>query len=106
MCGLILLGNASTGRVSFVLQRSAIFDEGTEQPPIILDVGIHGAGDAIRVEMIRLRFIKLLVPWVVYKKGVGCGGTSNRDAVHGICLVFEAFGVSILGGVKVVNREQ
>ena len=57
--------------------------QGNRTTPIIIDVGVHQAGDAIGVETIRLWFMKLLIPGVVYSKGIGRGGAPNCYVIHG-----------------------
>ena len=48
--------------------------------------------------------MKLLVPVIVPKNGIGCGRMPNGNTIHGICLVLGAGVVAVFHGVKVTDR--
>ena len=74
--------DAGAGRELLVLTWGDIAVEGTEQTTIVLDVGVDGAREPVRIDAVRVRLIELLVARIVEQRRVRVGGSADDDVVH------------------------
>ena len=83
----MLLLNPGARRELIILAGGFVLFESAKQPPIVLDVGVDGTWQSVRINAIRIRPVEVLVAWVVHKSFVQVRAPSNDDAVHGLRLV-------------------
>ena len=69
-------------RELLVLTRGVVAVERTEQPAIVLYVGVDGARESVRIDAVRVRLIELLVARIVEQRRVRVGGSADDDVVH------------------------
>ena len=76
------LFNTGAGRELLVLSWGVVAVERTEQSAIVLDVGVDGAREPVRIDAVRVRLIELLVARIVEQRRVRVGGSADDDVVH------------------------
>ncbi len=77
-----------------------------EQPSIVLEICIVQTREAIGVNVVVVRFILLLVPWVIHEKSFQSRRTTDDDTVHCVSVMFRMFLIPILNVMKVTDREK
>ena len=78
----VRLFNTGAGRELLVLSWGVVAVERTEQSAIVLDVGVDGAREPVRIDAVRVRLIELLVARIVEQRRVRVGGSADDDVVH------------------------
>ncbi len=59
-----------------------------EETTIVFNVSIDGCREVVKVDAVTVGLVVLPISWVVDHESIGCRGTPNNDAVHGVRLVF------------------
>ncbi len=98
--------DASARRKRFFLDLGAVAFKGTEEPPIVVEVGVDSARNSMGIKAVAFRVVELFVAWVVDKKGIGVGAATNNDVVHCLSLIFGTGDLAILVMVEVAYGEK
>ena len=102
----IFLHDPCSRSIRFVLGWSFGTTKRAEEAAIIFDRWVDGPRNAMWIKSVCTGFIKLLVAGVVHDESIACERTTDRNAIHIICLVLGPDDVAILLMVEVAHRKE
>ncbi len=74
-------------------------------PLPVLEIGVDGARDTMRIQTVAIGVVKLIASWIVHEQCVGVGATANNNAVHRVSLMFGTSHLAIFVVMKVTDGE-
>jgi hypothetical protein len=77
-----------------------------KETTVVLDGRVNRQGRGVRIEAIAVRLIIFLVLGVINQNSIGCWGTADEDAIHGVGLGLGTQGVAVLLMMEIAEGEE
>ena len=103
VAGRVIVLDAGARRIGFVLGWQIVAIQGAEEATVILEGRIEGTRNPVWINLVTVGLVELLVARVVYQDSIGCGRSTDDDAVHRVCLVLGASDIAIFVVMKVAD---